>query len=107
MMKMKVNKSKLFKIAHAILRKAQVSTWSEALKAAWKAMKVYTRMLTGRVEFTFRKVNGEVRKAVGTLYDLNYVAKGSGGNADKNADVICFWDCEKQSFRSFKAITLI
>lgn len=106
-MKMKVNKSKLFKVAHAILRKAQVSTWSEALKAAWKAMKVYTRMLTGKVEFTFRKVNGEVRNAVGTLHDLNYVAKGTGANTDKNADVICFWDCEKQSFRSFKAITLI
>lgn len=106
-MKMKVNKSKLFKVAHAILRKAQVSTWSEALKAAWKAMKVYTKMLTGTVEFTFRKVNGEVRKAVGTLSDLNYVAKGTGNQSDKNADVICFWDCEKQSFRSFKAITLI
>ena len=104
---MKVNKSKLFKVAHAILRKAQVSSWSEALKAAWKAMKVYTRMLTGTVEFTFRKVNGEVRKAIGTLHELNYVAKGTSGKSDKNADVISFWDCEKQAFRSFKAITLI
>lgn len=107
MMKMKVNKSKLFKVAYAILRKAQASTFSEALKAAWKAMKVYTSMLTGKVEFTFRKVNGEIRKAVGTLYNLDYIATGSGIQSDKNADVICFWDCDKNAFRSFKASTLI
>lgn len=107
-MKMKVNKSKLFKIAHAILRKSQVSTWSEALKAAWKAVKVYTKMLVGTVEFTFRKVNGEIRKAIGTLHDLDYTAKGTGSSdPDKNADVICFWDVEKQAFRSFKSVTLI
>lgn len=104
---MKVNRSKLFKVAHAILRKSEASTWSEALKAAWKAMKVYTGMLIGTVEFTFRKVNGEVRKAVGTLHDLHYQAKGTGSHTDKNADVICFWDVEKQAFRSFKAVTLM
>lgn len=104
---MKINKSKLFKIAHAILRKAQVATWSEALKAAWKAVKVYTQMLVGNAEFSFRKVNGEIRKAIGTLHDLDYTAKGTGTSSDKNADVICFWDVEKQAFRSFKSVTLI
>jgi hypothetical protein len=103
----KVNKSKLFKVAHAILRKSEVTTWSEALKAAWKAMKVYTNMLIGKVEFSFRKVNGEVRNAVGTLHNLNYFAKDNRTISDKNADVICFWDCEKQAFRSFKASTII
>lgn len=104
---MKVNKSKLFKIAHAILRKGQVETFSQALKAAWKAVKIYTRMLVGTVEFTFRKVNGEIRKAVGTLHELYYTAKGTGTSNDNNADVICFWDVEKQAFRSFKSVTLI
>lgn len=104
---MKVNKSKLFKVAHAILRKGQVNNLSEALKAAWKAVKIYTRMLTGKVEFTFRKVNGEIRKAIGTLYNISYTAKGNGSNTDNNADVICYWDCEKNSFRSFKSVTLI
>jgi hypothetical protein len=104
---MKVNKSKLFKVAHAILRKGQVNNLSEALKAAWKAVKIYTRMLTGKVEFTFRKVNGEIRKAIGTLYNLGYTAKGNGSKTDNNADVICYWDCEKNAFRSFKSVTLI
>lgn len=104
---MKVNKSKLFKVAYAILRKAQAASFSEALRMAWKAMKIYTSMLTGKVEFSFCKVNGEIRKAVGTLSNLNYQAKRTESHTDKNADVICYCDCEKNAFRSFKAATLI
>lgn len=104
---MKVNKSKLFKIAHAIIRKGQATSFSEALKYAWKAIKIYSRMLVGNVSFTFRKVNGEIRHAVGTLSNLNYERKTTGEGDSKNADVICFWDCEKGAFRSFKAATLI
>lgn len=104
---MKVNKSKLFKIAHAIIKKGEAASFSEALKSAWKAIKVYARLLVGKVEFTFKKVNGEVRHAVGTLYNLNYVRKTTGEGDAKNADVIPFWDCEKGAFRSFKAATLI
>lgn len=105
--KMKVNKSKLFKIAHAILRKGEAENFSQALKSAWKAIKVYSRMFVGSVEFTFKKVNGEIRHAIGTLFNLNYVRKTTGEGDAKNADVICFWDCEKEAFRSFKAATLI
>ena len=104
---MKVNKSKLFKIAHAIIRKGEAENFSQALKSAWKAIKVYSRMLVGSVEFTFKKVNGEIRHAIGTLFNLNYVRKTKGEADSKNADVICFWDCEKEAFRSFKAATLI
>lgn len=104
---MKVNKSKLFRVAHAILRKGQVANLSDALKMAWKAVKIYTKMLTGKVEFSFKKLNGETRKAIGTLYNLNYQAKGNSVANSKNEDVICFWDCEKNAFRSFKASTLL
>lgn len=104
---MKVNKSKLFKVAHAILRKSQAGSFSEALKLAWKAMKVYTGMLLGKVTFTFKKVNGEIRNAIGTLKDLDYTSKGNAKGNDNNADVIAYWDCEKNAFRSFKASTLI
>lgn len=104
---MKVNKSKLFKVAHAIIRKGQADTLSDALKAAWKAVKIYTQMLSGIVVFTFRKSNGETRKAVGTLCNLNYQTKGGTNTHSKNEDVICYWDCEKNAFRSFKSISLI
>lgn len=104
---MKVNKSKLFKIAHAIIKKGEASNFSDALKAAWKAIRVYSGMLVGKVSFTFKKVNGEIRHAIGTLFNLNYVRKTTGEGESKNADVISFWDCEKEAFRSFKAATLI
>lgn len=104
---MKVNKSKLFKIAHAILKKGEAENFSKALKSAWKAIKVYSLLLVGNVEFTFKKVNGEIRHAIGTLFNLSYIKKNTGDDDTKNADVICFWDCEKEAFRSFKAATLI
>ena len=104
---MKVNKSKLFKIAHAILKKGEAENFSKALKSAWKAIKVYSLMLVGNVEFTFKKVNGEIRHAIGTLFNLSYIKNNTGDGDTKHADVICFWDCEKEAFRSFKAATLI
>lgn len=104
---MKVNKSKLFKIAHAIVKKGEAPSFSVALKLAWKAIRIYSQMLVGNVVFAFKKVNGEVRKAIGTLFNLKYVRKTSGDGDSNNADVISFWDCEKEAFRSFKAATLI
>lgn len=104
---MKVNKSKLFKIAHAIIKKGEAISFSQALKAAWKAIRIYSSMLVGEVAFTFKKVNGEIRHAVGTLRNFDYIRQSAGDADGRNADVICFWDCEKSAFRSFKASTLI
>lgn len=103
-----IDKSKLFRIAHSILKRSQASSFSEALKMAWKAIKVYARMLVGEAVFTFRKANGEIRKAVGTLCNIDYHPTNGGNNRkERPADTICFWDVEKQAFRSFNASTLI
>lgn len=103
-----IDKSRLFRIAHSILKRSQVGTFSDALRLAWKAIKIYAGMLVGEVTFSFRKANGEIRKAVGTLCNLEYHPVG-GGNARKErpAETICFWAVEKHSFRSFNASTLI
>ena len=102
-----IDKSKLFRIAHSILKRAHAGSFSEALRLAWKASKIYARMLKGVAHFTFRKANGEIRNAVGTLCDLNYHPTGNGSHKERPADCICFWDVEKQEFRSFNAATLI
>ncbi len=57
-------KTKLFKIAHAI--KAQFATFGEALKQAWRIIKLQSRMMVGNASFKFRKVDGSIREAVGT-----------------------------------------
>lgn len=102
-----IDKSKLFRMAHSILKRSQVGSFSEALRMAWKAAKIYARMLMGVAHFTFRKANGEIRHAVGTLCDVNYHPTGNVIRKDRAADCICFWDVEKQAFRSFNAAKLI
>lgn len=104
----RTDKSKLFKMAHALFKKAEVTTFSEALKKAWKAIKIHTKMLSGKAEFSFRKLDGTIRKAVGTLHDLDYTPSS---NATKRAkpgeDVMCYFDVEKNCFRSFRVASLI
>lgn len=103
-----IDKSRLFRIAHSILKRSQAGSFSEALRMAWKAIKIYAKMLVGEVVFTFRKANGEIRRAVGTLCNIDYHPVGGGNNRkERPADTICFWDVEKQAFRSFNASTLI
>lgn len=107
-MSTKIDRSKLFKIAHAIIRKAQATSFSEALKYAWKAIRIYTRMKVGKVEFSFRKLDGTIRRAVGTLCDIDYTpSPNSARRAKPEEDVMCFFDVEKQNFRSFRVTSLI
>ena len=103
-----IDKSRLFRIAHSILKRSQAGNFSEALRMAWKAIKVYAKMLVGEAVFTFRKANGEIRRAVGTLCSIDYhPVDGGNDRKERPADTICFWDVEKQAFRSFNASTLI
>ena len=104
----KINRSKLFKIAHALIRKSQVASFSEALRLAWKAIRIYTQMQIGKVEFSFTKLDGSIRKAIGTLCDIDYSPSTNGRSRVKpDDDVICFYDVEKNHFRSFRVIALI
>lgn len=104
----KTDKSKLFKIAHTLIRKAQASSLSEALRLAWKAIKIYAKMHTGKVEFSFRKLDGTIRKAVGTLCDIDYTPSPNAKTRGKpDDDVMCYFDVEKNNFRSFRIISLI
>ena len=103
----RVSKSMVMKAAWAILKNKDVPNIAEALRKAWQAMKIKAQMYVGVVEFTFRKANGEIRKAVGTL-------KGSAINYDyKNSDrkpcysAVAYWDIEKNAFRSFSISSLL
>ena len=109
-MKANINKSQLMKMAHTMLRKAEVANLSEALRKAWKAMKLHAAMFVGQVRFSFRKVSGEIRQAVGTLCNINYTPKTPANGKprkERPADVVCYFDVEKNAFRSFCAVNLI
>jgi len=100
---MRVNKKQVAEMANTIYRKAEVNTISEAFKVAWKALKLQSEMLVGDVEFTYKKINGEIRKAKGTL---KFMAEHID-QMDGKKDVIQYYDLEKKGFRSFVIVNLI
>lgn len=95
-------KTKLFKIAHAI--KTQFATFGEALKQAWRIIKLEARMMVGNVLFKFRKVDGSIREALGTL-TVKYESKGNGKPIP--VDSMMYYDIESNGFRSFKVFNLV
>lgn len=79
---------------------------SEALKCAWANIKLKAAMKQRIVKFYFKKVDGSVREAYGTLKE-NLIPATSGDNRKKNDTVAIYFDTEKQSWRSFKKANLL
>ena len=80
-------------------------TMSDALKCAWTNIKL--RALLGKkvVEFYFKKTDGTMRQAFGTLMsDRVPETKGTHRTAE-NCQV--YFDTEKESWRSFKKCKLV
>lgn len=97
-------KTLVFKIAHST--RSNFATFGQALKHAWQVAKLKYRMLNGVVEFTFKKVDGSIRNAVGTLQNqfVNYEIKG--GNKS-SLGVMAYFDVEQNGFRCFKIQNLV
>lgn len=81
-------------------------TMSEALKCAWANMKLMGQMKDRIVKFYFLKVDGTVREAYGTLKRELVPETGKSDRA-KNDTVQCYYDTERQNWRSFKKANLI
>lgn len=81
-------------------------TMSEALKCAWANMKLMRQMKDRIVKFYFLKVDGTVREAYGTLKSELVPETGKSDRA-KNDTVQCYYDTERQNWRSFKKANLI
>lgn len=96
-------KSLVFKTAWQIA--SNFAMFAEALKHAWQLIKLKYAMLKGVVEFSYRKVDGTIRTAVGTLQEphVNYEFKG---NASTNK-TMAYFDLEQGAFRCFKIENLI
>jgi len=57
------------------------------------------------VEFYFVKKDGTLRQAFGTLQDdVILPLINSESNREPNPDIVTYFDCEKQQFRSFKKV---
>lgn len=79
---------------------------SDGLKISWANFKLKNRLKNGVVSFEYKKKNGEIRKAIGTLKsELLPMTKGTG--TAKSDKVQTYYDIEKQSFRCYTKAMLI
>lgn len=99
---MKVNKSTVFKTANEIYRSRKANSLGEALKMAWKAAKLQLQLAAGEAKFRYRKMNGEIREAVGTLKNMV-----TDTTSAFNGTAMFYFDIEKKGFRSFAISNLL
>lgn len=81
-------------------------TMSEALKTAWRNIKLTAVMRTKITRFYFRKVDGSIREAYGTLKETLIPATGES-NRKKNDTVQTYYDTERGEWRCYKKANLI
>lgn len=103
----KTFKSQLFETAWFYLKKGIYLTFSECLKAAWKAYKVVKKLKKGVTTFSFRKVTGEIREATGTLNGDLFEYNSKGTRQESKPDAIKYFDIEKQDWRMFRIERLL
>lgn len=96
-------KSLVFKTAWQIAK--NFNSFSDALVYAWKVVKLKLKMLKKVVEFQYKKVDGSIRTAIGTLAPthVDYEYKG---NSSTNK-VFTYFDIEQNAFRCCKVDNLI
>ena len=96
--------SELMQMAWQFVRKNGF-TMSEALKTAWANFKLKKAMKKGIVRFYFRKVDGTIREAYGTLKENLLPSTMSGRK--HNPTVQVYYDTEKETWRSYKIANLV
>lgn len=82
-------------------------TLSDALKTAWRNIKLRTAMKSRIVKFYFQKVDSSIREAYGTLASNLIPATSGEDNRRRNDTVQVYFDTEKQEYRCFKKANLI
>lgn len=80
-------------------------TMSEALKCAWANFKLKNAFTKGIVHFHFRKVDGTIREAFGTL--KKSIVPQTNGNSRNNPTIQTYFDTEVGNWRCFKVANLI
>lgn len=87
----------------------------EAFRQAWACRRLLEALAQGVVEFQYRKMNGEVRRARGTLcrgvserFD-SYVPKTERKAAVEDYPKLefAYWDLDREAFRCFSAENIL
>ena len=70
-----------------------------------KEFKLKSKMKKGIVKFYFKKVDGTIREAYGTLKE-SLLPETTGSNRKPNPTAQTYFDTEKQEWRCFKVANL-
>lgn len=81
------------------------NAFAVCLSKAWKLYRMTCRMRYGIVRFTYKKVDGTLRNAVGTLRDIASTVKGPGLPGDGRT--VKYYDVEASGWRSFKVGNIV
>lgn len=99
-----MDKKDIFKTAWQFVRKLGY-TLSDSLKIAWRNAKFKAVAKTRIVEFYYRKVDGSMRQAFGTLKES--LLPEIKGEERKKSDILqTYFDTGKQEWRCFKKCNL-
>ncbi len=99
--------STIFSNAWYYMKKGIYATFSECLKAAWRAYKTVKALKNGIVSFSYRKATGAIRTATGTLNGSLYAFTGKGVRTESKPDAIKYYDTEKDGWRMFRIERLL
>jgi hypothetical protein len=95
-------KRDIFNTAWQYIKDGLFTAFSDALKAAWNKIKLVAQLKKGVSYFTFKKVDGTERKAIGTLNDVNFQYENKGSDRKACTGIVKYWDIEARGFRSFR-----
>lgn len=96
-------RTKVFKVAHE-MKKATGKCFAICLLKSWELYRLTKEMKNGVVSFAYEKADGTLRKAKGTLKDVQSLVKGTGKD---NYKTVKYFDVEASGFRCFRIDSFI
>ena len=83
-------------------------SWASCLRKAWQIYRLAKKMRKGIVNFTYRKVDGTIRQALGTLMNLPAGRTLNGKRMTKPSyKTFAYFDIVKGEMRCFKVENLL
>lgn len=95
-------RTKVFRQAWELVRETGKS-FAVCLAKAWTLYRLKKELSKGVVKFAYEKIDGSLRKAYGTLKDIDYTPKGK----ESSIKTFSYFDVEANSFRCFRISNLI
>lgn len=98
------NRTALFNLAWSFIRTMGLDL-SQALKLAWRQIKNKVNLKKGITHFQFRKIDGTLRDAWGTI--KSELVPTTNGNRKYNPTIQTYYDTQKGEWRCYKIANLI